>query len=73
MGDNIIDNVSNIIDKLPQEARVQLLKQYDTDGSRKEPKVSPVVKRVHELYMKLKPEQQQEFMSLCEYHHGRSE
>lgn len=70
---DIIENVSSILDRMPQDARAQLISQYDSSGTKKEPKVSGTVKKLHELYMRLKPEQQQEFMSLCEYHHGLSE
>lgn len=73
MQGDIIEHVSSILDRIPQEARAQLISQYDNTGMKKEPKVSGTVKKLHELYMRLKPEQQQEFMSLCEYHHGFSE
>ena len=73
MHGDIIENVSSILDRMPQDARAALISQYDSTGTKKEPKVSGTVKKLHELYMRLKPEQQQEFMSLCEYYHGSCE
>ena len=73
MQPDIIEHVKNILDKLPEDARVQLIASYEQDGKRKEPEVDPIVKKVHDLYIKLKPEQQKQFMSLCEHYHGSSE